>query len=326
MEPTPPNYRREFFRSPQHVWLALLTLGAGFVSASALGLIIGATAYVIGWIYLPDLASFRAAVDRRLEASRQAGMLARVAEFAARRQTILATLSGPRQERYHLLAEVCRGIEQASADGLAAAAEPIHDPRLRRLDELMWTFLRLLSIEESLERFLETEQQEDLPRLTQGAEQEAASLAAEVNAADPKDNRTGRENRRRLFESRRERLEVLRKRLERVEQARENLALVVSEQERLDQQIKLIRADAVASRNAANLTARIDATVEQLDHTNKWLAEMDQFKDIVGDLPESEIRVGFGAAAPAVIEPPPLPGEVRERRGAKARVSPSRNN
>jgi len=75
---------------------------------------------------------------------------------------------------------------------------------------------------------------------------------------------------------------------------------VVAEQERLDQQIKLIRADAVAMKNAESLTARIDATVEHLDETNKWLAEMDEFKDLVGDMPSTELRVGYN---PVTVPP-----------------------
>ena len=85
----------------------------------------------------------------------------------------------------------------------------------------------------------------------------------------------------------------MRKRQQRIQQADENLALVVSEQDRLEQQIKLIRADAVATKNAETLTARIDATVEHLDQTNKWLSELDQFKDLVGDIASTELREGY---------------------------------
>ena len=109
------------------------------------------------------------------------------------------------------------------------------------------------------------------------------------------------ETRQRYLGSRLERLEVLRKRQQRIQQAQENLALVVSEQDRLDQQIKLIRADAVATKNAAALTARIDATVEHLDQTNKWLSELDEFKDLVPDMPATELRVGYAATAPPPI-------------------------
>src|SRR5205814_3527545 len=113
----------------------------------------------------------------------------------------------------------------------------------------------------------------------------------------------------RLLSSRMERLEVLRKRQQRCEQGQSNLQLVLSEQDRLDQQIKLIRADAVASKNAETLTARIDATVEHLDQTNKWLSELDDFKDLVGDMPSTDMRDGYEAsAAPATVaaSPPPV--------------------
>src|SRR5204862_1316251 len=112
------------------------------------------------------------------------------------------------------------------------------------------------------------------------------------------------DTRQRYLSSRTERLDVLRKRCERSEQAEANLALVISEQDRLDQQIKLIRADAVATKNAETLTARIDATVEHLDQTNKWLSELDEFKDLVGDMPPTELRVGYEAAGmPATTRP-----------------------
>jgi hypothetical protein len=112
--------------------------------------------------------------------------------------------------------------------------------------------------------------------------------------------------------SRLERLEVLRKRLQRIDQAQANFRLVVSEQERLEQQVKLIRADAVASRNTGTLTARIDATVGHLDQTNRWLAEMDEFKDLVGDLPATDARIGYQSTAGAGASGPPrLPQTVR---------------
>jgi len=171
----------------------------------------------------------------------------------------------------------------------------------------MWTYLRLLGIEQSLEQFLETEQREDVPALVKAAEAEAARLNAEVEALKAKGSDPTLETKQRFLGSRLERLDVLRKRQQRTTQAQANLQLVVSEQDRLDQQIKLIRADAVATKNAESLTARIDATVEHLDQTNKWLSELDDFKDLVGDMPSTERRVGYQATpTPAPIAPPIL--------------------
>jgi hypothetical protein len=315
MDPQGPNYRKEFLRSAHHAGFGLLTLGLGFLSANPLVLIAGATAYALGWLYLPDLQWFRKSVDRRFSEAQRAASAAQVEEFMQKREALLDGLSPHRRQRYLALAEVCRHIEIASADNPVASADPATDPRLRKLDELMWTYLRLLSIEESLERFLETERQENLPEVVKEAELECDRLSAEVESMKSKGGTTY-ESRKRLLGSRIDRLEVLRKRLQRIQQANENVALVISEQERLDQQIKLLRADAVATKNAETLTARIDATVEHLDQTNRWIAELDEFKDLVGDVPATEFRVGFEPRpTPAVVTagPPRLPPRARQK-------------
>src|SRR5436305_3315563 len=104
----------------------------------------------------------------------------KVAEFVQRRDALVSSLSSSCREQYRNLAAVCRDIEVASADSPLNVGATGTDPRLRKLDELMWTYLRLLGIAESLERFLETERREDLPRLITAADQEAAALTKEV--------------------------------------------------------------------------------------------------------------------------------------------------
>jgi hypothetical protein len=314
MDDKPANYHSEFFKSPQHAALGVLTLGLGFLSAELLPLIVGATLYTLGWIYLPDLPFFRRWVDKRDAAGKQAAEMQKVAEFVRRRDALLATISASKREQYLRLSQVCRDIETASADNLMTSPDANTDPRLRKLDELMWTYLRLLGIEESLERFLETERGENVPALQQDAEAEVTRLNAEVDELKKKGDAAAIETRQRYLSSRMERLDVLRKRCQRAQQAESNLQLVVAEQERLDQQIKLIRADAVAAKNAETLTARIDATVEHLDQTNKWLAELDEFKDLVGDMPNTDLRVGYQASTPATVSPPPIIQPVVTRR------------
>jgi hypothetical protein len=314
MDAAPPKYRREFFRSPHHAGLGLVTLGTGFILSAAfpLALLVAPAAYALGWVYGPDLPWFRRWVDRRRASAEQAAGLAEAAAFLQRRDDILAKLGPSRRQRYHLLASVCRDIEAASAEQSLTPNEPAQDPRLRKLDELMWTFLRMLTIEEALDRFLETERRDDVPRLGKDGEGELAALTADLEALKRQKADPGIiESKQRLISSRLERLEVLRKRLQRIEQAQGNLRLVVSEQERLEQQIKLVRADAIARKSAETLTARIDATVEHLDQTNQWLAEMDEFQDLVGELPVTPVRVGYEPRVSAVggAMPPKLPQE-----------------
>src|SRR5215212_1276145 len=136
MDVQPTNYRAEFFKSPQHAVFGVLTLGLGFLSAELLPLIGGATLYVLGWIYLPDLGFFRRWVDRRHDGARRAEEQQKVADFVQRRDKLIASLPFAKRDRYFRLVQVCRDIETAGADNLAASADPSTDPRLRKLDEL----------------------------------------------------------------------------------------------------------------------------------------------------------------------------------------------
>src|SRR5881396_1503013 len=210
MDDQPPNYRREFLGSPHHAAFGLLTLGVAFLSANLLGLIVGGTLYTLGWLHLPDMPFFCRWVDRRHEAATRAAEAQKVADFVRRRDALLDSLSASRRERYSRLAAVCRDIETASADNPLASPDPASDPRLRKLDELMWTYLRLLGIEESLEQFLETERREDLPGILKEAEAEAARLTGELEALKSTGNTAGLESRQRYLASPLERLELLR--------------------------------------------------------------------------------------------------------------------
>jgi len=174
----------------------------------------------------------------------------------------------------------------------------------------MWTFLRLLVMQESLESFLDTEDEARLPSDIRSGKEEIAAMESDIRAVTAKGETPT--SKIRLLDSKKERLAVLNKRQERVTEATENLTLVKAEQDRLVEQIRLLRADAIAARNADTLTARIDATVEHLTETNKLFSEMDQFKDLVADdMPQTGERLGFSAetrtAVPPLMNPPPIP-------------------
>ncbi len=309
MSDQPTNYRRLFWKSRHHLWLALLTLGLGFASGEPLGLLAGATLYALGLVYLPDAAFFRRAIDSDTQARRDLEAAARLAEFHQQQDRVLADLSPARRQRHAQLAAVCTDIEKASAEAQSTTGLDL-DSRLRKLDELMWTYLRMLAIEQSLDVYLETERKERVPELVASLEAETQSLAAEIETAK-KSNKTSPllDTKERLAASRLERLETLRQRLHRIDQATANLALVRSEQERLVEQVKLIRADAVAAKNADALSARIDLSIEHLAATNKWLSELTEFKDLTNNLPDLPTRVGY---SPTAAPRPPQKTPVRE--------------
>jgi hypothetical protein len=298
---------KKFLKSPHHLWLLGLTVGLGFLSAHPLVLIAGVALYAVGWIHLPDSALFQRWVSKNMDQIALAKSQVQIQAFRDRRQSLISGLSSQRLRRYLDVAGVCQDIEKATVEGVASAATEA-DPRLRKLDELMWTFLRLLVMEGSLESFLATESQEQLPVDIQTSKAEIASMEADIKTATGKGENPAAKLR--LLDSKKERLAVLTKRQDRVSEATENVTLVKAEQDRLVEQIKLLRADAIAARNADTLTARIDATVEHLTETNKLFSELDQFKDLVADdMPQTGERLGFSAATPtpaAADQPPPL--------------------
>jgi hypothetical protein len=288
---SPPNYRRAFWTSRHHAWLALLTLGLGFASGSSLALFVGATFYALGLVFVPDFPFFRRAIDARAEFAHNAAAAAQLAEFQKQQDALLAALSTGRRTRHTQLVAVCRDIESASAEAQSASAGLDLDTRRRKLDELTWTYLRMLNIEQSLEVYLETERKEQVPALVQSLENETPALAAEVESLKKITPRPPTlDGKERLLTSRLERLASLRQRVTRIEQAQANHDLVRSEQERLVEQVKLIRADAIAAKNADTLTARIDLSIEHLAATNKWLSELAEFKDLTAQMPAVATR------------------------------------
>ena len=303
---------KKFLKSPHHLWLLALTIGVGFISANPFILLAGVALYVVGWIHLPDMDIFQNWVRKNTDRIAAIKSQAEVQAFMERRQSLIAGLTPERLRRYLDVAHVCQDIEKATRDGAAGAVTDA-DPRLRKLDELMWTFLRLLVMEGSLESFLATESEEKLPSDIETSKTEITTLETDIKAATARGETPTAKLR--LLDSKKERLAVLSKRQDRVSEATENLTLVAAEQDRLVEQIKLLRADAIAARNADTLTARIDATVQHLTETNKLFSEMDQFKDLVADdMPQSGARLGFSTAAaanPAAAVPPPVIAEPR---------------
>jgi len=280
-------YRRAFWTSRHHAWLGLCTLGLGFATGEPLGLIAGAVAYVLGVIFLPDAAFFRRAIDARENFTRDTAAAAQLAAFQEQQQKLLAGLSQGRRQRYEQLVAVCSDIENASAEAIAGASAALNvTSRRQKLAELTWTYLRMLSVEQTLEVYLETERREQVPAAVRTLEAETKTLTAEITAlktgASHSATLTGKE---RLLTSRLERLDALQQRLRRIEQAQSNHDLLRSEQERLVEQVKLIRADAIASKNADTLTSRIDLSIEHLASTNQWISELAEFKDLTSQMP-----------------------------------------
>jgi hypothetical protein len=269
--------RQAFWKSPHHAALALAALSAA-VFGGALGAIGGAVLYVLGWVYLPDMSFFTRWREAKVGEAAELERRAALNEFAAQRDALVSQLTPDRRALYGKFVETCRNIAIGQ------------DPRAAKLEEMQWTFLRLLGMEQTLEVFLEGERRDGVPILLSEAEDEVTALEKEIEqlrASHP----ASVPAREKLLESRRGRLDVLRQRAQRIDEAQDNARLASAELDRLAEQAKLIRADAMAAKGASGMSERIDSTFEHLAQTNRWLSEMDQFRDQLGDLPEGGMAV-----------------------------------
>jgi hypothetical protein len=260
------GYLKAFATSWQHGMLAIATIGLPIASAVPLAIIGGAVAYVLGWVYLGDSRWFRRKVDAADLARLGREEDTAIARVQAERNALLARLPSDARERYSALAEVCRDIEsQLTAAGSELAPA-------EKIDGLMWNYLSLLGNEATLEDFLLKESDEAFTAKRARLEKELAKLNQEVAATEP--GTRDYEMKMQLVASRQEGLEALRRRHEQVERATENVRLVRAEQERIAEQLKLLRADLYASKAVGQISQRVSETIDSLASSGRISAEV----------------------------------------------------
>jgi hypothetical protein len=282
------SYRAAFFKSKYHAYLGVATLGLGFVMGHLFPLILGVVGYAIGWLYLPDMPFFKDSIDEKNNGALNEERERERSVFISRRDKLLSNLYPELEKKYRELVGYCEDIERETHSTHVMSGAIAPDVRTRKLDELMWTYLRLLSMDQSLTLFLNSEKQENI-------EDQIARVKTEIDKLARSKEAESTPAQERLFQSRSSMMETLERRLSRVKESRSNIDLVRAEQDRLVEQIKLLRADSFAMQNSELLSQRIDASMEQLAETNKWLAEMDSFKDVMDtSMPSFEGRIGYG--------------------------------
>lgn len=265
--------------------MAVLTLGVPFATGSVLALVIGAAAYVLGWVFVGDSRWFRRKVDEaelaRLGLEEEKALV----RIHAERDALLHRLPAEAGRRYSALAEICRDIEDqaGAAPGLEGSFPA------EKLDGLMWSYLGLLGNEAHLDAFIAREQSEDFAGRMAALEKRLRELEAEIAAAEPGSREY--ETRMQLIGSRQEGLEAIRRRHQQFLRAQENLRLVRAEQERIAEQLKLIRSDLYASKAVGRVSERVNDTIDQLASTGRISGEV---PPVIQDLPALRTRrVGY---------------------------------
>jgi len=198
-------------------------------------------------------------------------------QYQSRRQwqmkveDLIKQLGPETQRRYRSLEARCRAIlEQQTrgatiAEGLASQGEG--------LGRLLWVYLRLLMTRQAIEHIVREAEgtQGDANSLTERIQNLEARLKEESISEDLRKSLTGQ-------------IEILRQRLEKRKEAREKRAFLDAELVRIQEQVELVREQAVLATDPETVSQRIDQITTTLGGTTQWIQEQQKIYGAVEDL------------------------------------------
>jgi len=186
------------------------------------------------------------------------------------------------RQRYRTLEGRCRALLeqqlhlQTPSSGLEAQGEG--------LGRLLWVYLRLLVTRQSVNKVIRGSSAQD----------EAAELEGRIRKLNEQLNEKLTEDLRKSLTGQ---IEILQQRLERRREGKEKLAFLDAELTRIQEQIELVREQAVLSTDAETVSQRIDQITTTLGSTTQWISDQQKI---------------YGAVEDLMSEPPPLKATVDE--------------
>ncbi|MBA3710536.1 MAG: hypothetical protein H0W83_17160 [Planctomycetes bacterium] len=204
-------------------------------------------------------------------------------EWKLKLMTQVARLSKPDLAKYRALEARCQGIieQQVQANPGQSGVEAQADG----LSRLLWIYLRLLVTLASIVRIGEDD---DGPRLEERARALEKQLAATNLGDDLRKSLAGQ-------------LDILRQRLTKRKEATDKRAFVEAETQRIEEQVELIREQAMLAGDAQSVSNRIDEVAATLGGTNDWIRDQQQMFGQVEDILTSP---------PPLLSPRPMQREV----------------
>lgn len=250
------------------VLFATAVLGVGHPGFWLLGL-----GGEVAYLYLMSTS------DRFRKIVRGRRLLAEQAAATQKLDVWLEKLSEEGRARWEALRQNCGEVQRVYETLRPGGLSVVDEARWKGLDQLLWVFLRLQLSLDLLDRQMRHANARALER-------EIEAVKAELSAI-PEGSEALRKSKLSL-------LDLKTKRLENLSRAAEARQVVSSELQRVEQQVELLREEAVISRDAESLSTRIDSVAGTLSDSDSW---MRQHGDILSDLGE--------VAPPSILDRPP---------------------
>jgi hypothetical protein len=211
------------------------------------------------------------------------------ADSAQKLTGMLNALGEPDRQRYRLLERRCQAIIEQQKTTANDAFSDLQSQG-EGLGKLLWLYLQLLTSHQAFTKLLRGS---DNTQRVAGESPERRGQRVEAQLRDPDVSDD-------LRKSLTAQLDILRQRAATQREAEEKLAFLDAELARIEQQVELIREQAVLSTDPAAVSSRIDQVAATLAGTSQWIREQQQAYGQVADLldePPPVVVVGAGRAA-----------------------------
>jgi hypothetical protein len=210
-------------------------------------------------------------------------------------QQAVASLSPNDKERYRLLELGCQSILQLQFQNVTDA--PGYRMQAESLGRLTWMYLRLLTTRQTIHSVLLTPAQtaarpgdprgrQTPPPLPTMAQADGESRLLQGRLADLKARLTDQTLTEDLRRSLSSQADLIQQRLDRRATAANKLAYIDAELTRIEQQVELIREQAVLSTDPESFSLKIDEIGATLSGTGEWIAEQQRALGAMNDLLE----------------------------------------
>jgi len=262
------NLYKEFATSKVHIGMGL-GLVTAFATANPLLLMISAAAYAIGWIFLPTSGPFVKRITDRLKLQQEVAEQDELSEFQRKRDELRYRLSAINEQKYSALSNTCAEVSGNNQDSALING---------KLQELLWTYLKMLLMQQGIEGYISETNEKEIDQSIADVKKELSMLTSDQL---------------RLKGSKESLMQTLSQHKKTLTEAKENLLILSSELTRLEHEIQLLRADAIANRNSEFLSAKIDASVESLQESKAIMQAMSNGEELSLDMPVQAANLGF---------------------------------
>ena len=272
------------FVAPNWVALAALGLLGALYPDFLPGILLIGSGLELAYLYL---VSTNKRFQRYVAGSE---MVEERAESQTKLRQMLMQLGDADIQRYRALEQRCQAILQQQQAHLAS--ENLSDLQVQGegLGKLLWIYLRLLLSRQAFTRLMREAMAAD--KVGEPLERRIRLLQSRLD-----DESIGDDLRKSLSGQ----LEILEQRLKSQREAREKLAFLNAEITRIEEQVELIREQAVLSTDPTIVSNRIDQIAATLSGTSQWIRDQQQaygeVQDVLEEPPQVLVQPGMAREA-----------------------------